>query len=119
MKVIPLPCLCQVSMLMIERRHPLFADSGRASSEIPEWLQEFRENLVDDEVPEHRDSHASSSHEVFLEPSSKRLEDLGKHSVYTHFPKDRNCEICKKNQNYKGPVHKTQWRSRTSSRKVW
>ena len=20
--------------------------------------------------------------------------DLGKHSVYTHFPKDRNCEIC-------------------------
>ena len=33
---------------MIERGHPLFADSGRASSEIPEWLQEFRENLVDD-----------------------------------------------------------------------
>ena len=27
-------------------------------SEIPEWLQEFRENLVDDRVPEHRDSHA-------------------------------------------------------------
>ena len=67
---------------MIERGHPLFADSGRASSEIPEWLQEFREILVDDEVPEHRDSHASSSHEVSLEPTSKRREDLGKHSVY-------------------------------------
>ena len=26
----------------------------------------------------------------------KRREDLGKHSVYTHFPKDRNCEICKR-----------------------
>ena len=38
-----------------ERGHPLFADLGRASSEIPEWLQEFRENLVDDEVPEQRD----------------------------------------------------------------
>ena len=38
-----------------ERGHPLFADSARASSEIPEWLQEFRENLVDDEVPERRD----------------------------------------------------------------
>ena len=25
------------------------------NSEIPEWLQEFRENLVDDRVPEHRD----------------------------------------------------------------
>ena len=69
-----------------ERRNPLFADSGRASSEIPEWLQEFREILVDDEVPEHRDSHASSSHEVSLESTFKRREDLGKHSVYTHFP---------------------------------
>ena len=66
------------------------------NSDIPEWLQEFRENLVDDRVPEHRDSHASSSHEVSLEPTSKRREDLGKHSVYTHFPKDRNCEICQR-----------------------
>ena len=36
-------------------------------SDIPEWLQEFRETLVDDRVPEHRDSHASSSHESSLE----------------------------------------------------
>ena len=40
----------------IERGNPL-------NSEIPEWLQEFRENLVDDEIPVHGDSHASSSHE--------------------------------------------------------
>ena len=72
---------------MIERGHPLFADSGRASSEIPEWLQEFRENLVDDEIPIQGGSHASSSHEVSLEPTFKRREDLGKHSVCTHFPK--------------------------------
>ena len=65
-------------------------------SEIPEWLQEFRENLVDDEIPLQGGSHASSSHEASLEPTTKRREDLGKHSVYTHFPKDRNCEICKK-----------------------
>ena len=62
-------------------------------SEIPEWLQEVRGNLVDDEIPEHGDSHASSSHEASLEPILKRREDLGKHSVYTQFPKDRNCEI--------------------------
>ena len=38
-------------------------------SNIPEWLQEFRENLVDDRVPEHRDSHlSSSSHEPSVEP---------------------------------------------------
>ena len=29
-------------------------------SDIPEWLQEFRENLVDDRVPEHGDSHATT-----------------------------------------------------------
>ena len=38
----------------------MFAHSGRASSEVWEWLQEYRENLVDDRVPEHRDTHASS-----------------------------------------------------------
>ena len=54
--------------------------------DIPEWLQEFRENLVDDRVPERRDSHASSSHEPSLEPPPTRNVDLGKHSVYTHFP---------------------------------
>ena len=62
--------------------------------EIPEWLQEFRENLVDDEIPFQGGSHSSSSHEASLEPTTKRREDLGKHSVETHFPKDRNCEIC-------------------------
>ena len=33
--------------------------------------------------------HASPSHELFLEPMPARSADLGKHSVYTHFPKDR------------------------------
>ena len=56
-------------------------------SGIPEWLQEFRENLVDDEIPEQGDFHASSSHEASLEPTTKRREDLGKHNVYTYFPK--------------------------------
>ena len=73
----------------IERGNP-------CDSEIPEWLQEFRENLVDDEIPLQGGSHASSSHEVSLEPITKRREDLSKHNVHTHFPKDRNCEICKR-----------------------
>ena len=63
-------------------------------SDILEWFQDFRESLVDDRVPEHRDSHTSSSHELSLEPI--RSVDLGKHSVKTHFPKDRNCEICQR-----------------------
>ena len=61
---------------------------------------------MDDEVPERRDSHASSSHEVSLEPTSKRREDLGKHSVYTHFPKDQNCEICQSTKITRAPCRR-------------
>ena len=89
-----------------EQGDPLFPDSGRAISEIPEWLQEFKENLVDDRVLERRDSYASSSHEASLEPILKRREDLCKHSVYTHFPKDRNCEICKRTKITTAPCRR-------------
>ena len=44
---------------------------------------------------------------------------MGKHSVYSHFLKDRNCEICKTDQNYKVSMQKTQKRSRTSCCKNW
>ena len=86
----------------IERGDPLCSDD----SEIPEWLQEFRENLVDDEIPLQGGSHASSSHEASLEPITKRREDLGKHNVHTHFPKDRNCEICKRTKITRAPCRR-------------
>ena len=59
---------------------------------------------MDDEVPEHRDSHASSSHGLSLEPA--RSVDLGKHSVYAHFPKDRNCEICQRTKITRAPCRR-------------
>ena len=83
----------------IDRGNPLCSD-------IPEWLQEFSEKLVDDESPEHGDSHASSSHEASLEPTFKRREGLGKHSVDTHFPEDRNCEICKRTKITRAPCRR-------------
>ena len=49
---------------------------------------------------------ASSSHEASLEPTEKRREDLGKHNVYTHFPKDRNCEICKRTKITRAPCRR-------------
>ena len=61
---------------------------------------------MDDEIPLLGGSHASSSHEASLEPTSKRSEDLGKHSVYTHFPKDRNCEICKRTKITRAPCRR-------------
>ena len=55
------------------------------------WLEEFREYLVDERVPEHREA-SSSFHELPSEPRAK--VESGKHSVFTHLPKDRNCDIC-------------------------
>ena len=74
--------------------------------EIPEWQQEFRENLVGDEIPLQGGSHASSSHEASLERTTKRREDLGKHNVHTHFPKDRTCEICKRTKITRAPCRR-------------
>ena len=59
---------------------------------------------MDDRVPERRDSHASSSHEVSLEPT--RSVDLGKPSVFSHFPKDRNCEICQRTKITRPPCRR-------------
>ena len=45
--------------------------------------------------PGYRDT-SKSSHELPMEPRAKVEPRSGKHSVYTHFPKDPNCEICMK-----------------------
>ena len=59
---------------------------------------------MDDRVLENRNSHTSSSHESSLEPMLARSADLGKHSVDTHFSKDRKCEICQRTKITRGPV---------------
>ena len=61
---------------------------------------------MDDEIPLQGGSHASSSHEASLEPTTKRREDLGEHNVHTHFPKDRNCEICKRTKITRAPCRR-------------
>ena len=65
-----------------------------------------QENLVDDEIPLQGGSHGSSSHEASLESTTKRRQDLGKHSVYTHFLKDRNCEICGRTKITRAPCRR-------------
>ena len=59
---------------------------------------------MDDRVPERRDSHASSSDGLSLAPT--RSANLGKHSVETHFPKDRNCEICQRTKITRAPCRR-------------
>ena len=57
---------------------------------------------MDDEIPEHGDSHASSSREMSLEPTFKRREDLCKHSVKTHVPQDEIARSAR-GQKLQGP----------------
>ena len=59
---------------------------------------------MDDGIPEHGDAHANSSHEASVEPIFKRSEDLFKKSVKTHFPKDRNCDICQRTKITRAPI---------------
>ena len=89
-----------------KKRKPRDRTRDPLCSDIPGWLQENRENLVDDRVPEHRDSHASCSHELSLDPTSTRSVFLGKHSVKTHFTKDRNCEICQRTKITRAPCRR-------------
>ena len=61
--------------------------------DVPEWLQDFKENQVDKNVQTHQYS-PSSSHELPMELRAKVVPGSGKPSIYTHFRKDQNCDIC-------------------------
>ena len=77
---------------------------GRSTQRSIAWLQDFREILVDESGPSEPrwnpapkdQATSSSSHEVPMESLAKVEPSSGKHSIYTHFPKDPNCDICLK-----------------------
>ena len=84
-------------------------------ADLPFWFEDFTDNLEDTEVraPAH----------IFQDSDSERPTKVAaksrKHSIYTHFPKDRNCDVCLRTKNTKGFLQKAHWRSSTSSGKVW
>ena len=86
------------------------------NSDIPEWLQEFIENLVDDRVPEQRLTCDFFSWIIF-----RAYEKCGVGSAQClySFPSRPKFWDLSEDQNYKGSVQKTQWRSRTSCWKFW
>ena len=47
---------------------------------------------MDESVPAQRDAPARSSRESASEPRGKVVS--GNNRICTHFPKDKNCEIC-------------------------
>ena len=72
---------------------------------MPEWLQDFKENLEDKDVQPHQYS-SRSSHELPTEQRTKVVPGSGKHSIHTHFPKDRNCDICLRTKITKPNYHR-------------
>ena len=64
----------------------------------------LRDLPVDDSVPEHRDVPASSSRESSSEARGKEVS--GKHSIYAHFPKDKNCDICLRTKIFRAPCRR-------------
>ena len=68
--------------------------------DLPEWLEEFTENLEDTEV--------SAPAHISFDSDSEHLTKVAsrKHSLETHFAEDRNCEVCKRTKMTRAPCRR-------------
>ena len=87
-------------------------NSDGSLADLPEWLEEFTENLEESELP----ADAYTSHDSDLERPTKLETKSRKHIIYTHVPKVKKLRSLLANQNDKGSLQKTHWRSSTSNR---
>ena len=72
-------------------------------ADIPDSLTEFKDNLVEElHAPAHSSPRTDLEFPVQVAIKSR------KHSIYTHFPKDRNCDVCLRTKVTRSPC-----RSRT------
>ena len=55
-------------------------------------------------VSQNTETLPSSSHEFASERRAKLVS--GKHGIFSHFPKDRNCDICLRNEITRAPCRK-------------
>ena len=82
----------------------------------PNGWEEFKENLVDESVPEHRDAPASSSRESASELRGKVVS--GKTQYFISLPEGPELRHMQEHQDYKGTLQKTHWHSHTSCGKL-
>ena len=87
--------------------------AGNCSTGIPEWLVDFTENLEIVETP----AAAENSHDS--DPERPFKVASRKHSMYTHFPKDRNCEVCKRTKITRALCRRLTGETGTSGREIW
>ena len=73
--------------------------------DLPGWLEEVTENFEDKRSTNIKGhTPANTSQDSDSERPTKVVSR--KHSIYTHFPKDRNCEICKRPKITRSPCWK-------------
>ena len=77
-------------------------DSDNRFRDLPEWLDWLTENLEDTEVP----APAHISQDSDSERPTKVASKSRKHSIYTHFPRDRNCEVCLRTKMTRAPCRR-------------
>ena len=65
-------------------------DENDPLADLPFWLQDFTDNLEATVV--HAPAHIAQDSD--LEHPTKVVTKSRKHSIETHFPKDRNCDVC-------------------------
>ena len=74
--------------------------AGNRLRDLAEWSEELKDNLEDAEL--------SASANISHDPESERPVEVAsrKHSIYTHFPKDRNCDVCLRSKITRAPCRR-------------
>ena len=70
--------------------------------DLPERLETFADHVVDGEASI---LEAASTREPTI-PEPRPKMDLVKHNVFTHFPKDPHCEMCRRTKITRAPCGK-------------
>ena len=92
-------------------------DADNPLSGLPFWLEDFTDNLEPTDV--HAPAHTSQ--DTDSETPSKVVTKSRTHSIFAHFPKDRNCDVCLRTKSTRAPrtdkslLQKTHWNSRAQS----
>ena len=75
---------------------------------VPEWLEDFTENLEEPEIPV--PAHISKEDSDSERPTNVvGKSKLTKHSICTHFPKRPKLRRMFEDQNYKDPLQTRHW----------
>ena len=78
-------------------RHKRRQAQGDLLGDLPQWLEESADNVVDGEAPAVEEAHSSNSHKKLTE----------KHSVFTHVPKHHKLRSMQKDQKLQGVLAET------------